>query len=103
MDYQTILVDLFILGLFAIGLYSFAILPRQRAFKERQKLVSHLKTGTEVITYGGQIGKVIKIEAEQGVVVLEIAKGVEARFLAQAISSEYEPKAIAESAQKGMK
>jgi len=103
MDFGTLLTDLFIIGLFAIGIYAFLIMPRQRAFKERQKLVSQLHEGVEVITYGGIIGKVIKIEAEQGLVMLEIAPGVQARVLAQAISSEFQPQAIADSAQKAMK
>jgi preprotein translocase subunit YajC len=103
MDFGTLLTDFFIIGLFAIGIYSFLILPRQRAFRERQKLVSQLAVGTDVITYGGVIGKVTQIEAEQGIVHLEIAPGVKVRVLAQAISSEYQPTAIAESAQKAMK
>jgi len=103
MDFGTLLTDLFIIGLFAIGIYSFLILPRQRAFRERQKLVSQLAIGTQVITYGGLIGKVIKIEAEQGIVLVEIAPGVQVRVLAQAVSSEYQAAAIADSARKAMK
>jgi preprotein translocase subunit YajC len=103
MDFPTLLTDLFIIGLFAIGIYTFTILPRQRAFKERQKLVSELTVGTEVTTYGGMIGKVTKIEADQGIVHLEIANGVTVRLLMQAIGSEYKPAEVADSAQKAMK
>ena len=103
MDFGTLLTDLFIIGLFVIGIYAFSILPRQRAFKERQKLVSELAVGTEVTTYGGVIGKVTRIEADQGVVHLEIASGVTVRILAQAIGSEYKPVEVAESAKKAMK
>ncbi len=103
MDFSQILIDLFIIGLFAIAVYAFSILPRQRAFRQRQKLVTQLKPGAEVITYGGLIGKVTSVDAEQGVITLEIAPGVNARYLAQAISSEYEPQAIADSAKKAMK
>ncbi len=103
MEVPTILTDLFIIGLFALAVYAFSVLPRQRAFRERQKLVSKLKEGTEVITYGGLIGRVTKNQAEQGIVVLEVAPGVTMRFLVQSISSEYQPQAIAESAQKAMK
>ena len=103
MDFPTLLTDLFIIGLFAIGIYAFTILPRQRAFKERQKLVSDLVVGTEVTTYGGMIGKVTKIESEQGIVHLEIANGVTVRLLMQAIGSEYKPAEVADSAKRAMK
>lgn len=103
MDLTTLLTDLFIIGLFAIGIYAFTILPRQRAFKDRQKLVSELATGTEVTTYGGIIGKVVKLESDQGIVHLEIAPGVTVRILAQAIASEYKAADVAQSAQRAMK
>ncbi len=103
MDASTILLDLFIIGLFVIAIYSFSVLPRQRAFRQRQKLVSQLKPGTEVITYGGMVGTVKKIDAENGMVTLEIAEGIEARFLAQSISSEFDAEAITESARRASK
>lgn len=96
----TLLTDLFIIGLFVIAVYAFSVLPRQREFRARQKLVSQLKPGVEVITYGGMIGKVKQVDPASGVVILEIANGIEIRVLAQAISAEFDPKAIAESAQR---
>jgi preprotein translocase subunit YajC len=56
-----------------------------------------------VITYGGLVGKVTRVEPENGVIYLEIAKGVEVKFLAQAISAEFDGGAISESAKKGSK
>jgi preprotein translocase subunit YajC len=103
MDFSQILIDLFIIGLFAIAVYSFSVLPRQREFRRRQKLVSRLKPGAEVITYGGLVGTVKRVEAEKGMVTLEIAKGVEARFVAQAISAEYDANAIGDSAKRASK
>lgn|SRR5574341_52939 len=100
---QNILLDSLIIGLFLLGIYAFLVLPRQRAFHQRQRLVSQLRLGTDVITYGGMIGKVKKVEAEQGVVTLEVAKGVDVRVISAAISTEYEPQVIAENAQKALK
>ena len=98
---QQLLSDLGILVLFALGFYVFSVMPRQREFSQRQKLVSQLKPGTEVITYGGLVGTVKQVDSENGVITLEIAKGVEARFLAQAISSEFDANTISENAKKG--
>ena len=100
---ENVLLDFLIIGMVMAGIYAFLILPRQRAFRERQRLVSQLKTGVEVITYGGIIGRVKKVEAEQGIVTLEVAKGVDVRVLSAAISTEYVPKEIAENAQKALK
>jgi preprotein translocase subunit YajC len=100
MDLSQLWPDLLILGMFVIAIYSFSVLPRRRDFRQRQKLVSQLKPGTEVITYGGLVGTVRKVDAENGMITLEVAKGVELRFLAQAISSEFDAKAIADSAKR---
>lgn len=103
MDFNQLIFDLIVLGLFVLGIYVFSVLPRQREFRQRQKLVNQLKPGTEVITYGGLIGTVKRVDSDNGTVVLEIAKGIEARFLAQAISTEFDQGAVAESAKKASK
>jgi preprotein translocase subunit YajC len=95
--FQNILFDLFIIGLFIIVVYSFTVLPRQRDFKQRQKMVSQLKPGTEVITYGGLIGTVISIQPEKGLATLEIANGVQVRVISQAISAELDTEGLADS------
>jgi preprotein translocase subunit YajC len=95
--YQNILFDIFIIGLFIIIIYSFTVLPRQREFKQRQKMVSQLKPGTEVITYGGLIGKVVSLEPEKGLATLEIAKGVQVRVISQSISAELDTGELSES------
>jgi len=103
MDFNQLIFDLIVLGLFVLGIYVFSVLPRQREFRQRQKLVNELKPGTDVVTYGGLIGTVKRVDGNNGLVVLEIAKGVEVRFLAQAISTEYDQAAIAESVKKAAK
>jgi preprotein translocase subunit YajC len=103
MDFNQLIFDLIVLGLFVLGIYVFSVLPRQREFRQRQKMVSELKPGTEVVTYGGLIGTVKQVDGEQGVVIVEIAKGIEARFLAQAITSQLDQEAIAESVKKASK
>jgi preprotein translocase subunit YajC len=103
MDFSQLGFDLIILVLFVLGIYVFSVLPRQREFSNRQKLVSQLKPGTEVITYGGLIGTVKQVDADNGVITLEIAQGIEARFLAQSISSEFDAQAVGDSAKKASK
>ena len=103
MDFNQLIFDLIVLGLFVLGIYVFSVLPRQREFRQRQKMVYELKPGAEVITYGGLIGTVKRVDGDNGIVILEIAKGFEARFLAQAITSEFNQEAITESAKRASK
>jgi len=103
MQAQTILIDLFILAIFASGIYVFLVLPRQREFRRRQKLVRTLEVGTEVLTFGGLVGTVKHIDTDSGIVRLEVGEGVEVQILASAITTEFDRAAVAKDAQRAMK
>lgn len=88
--------------LLAIGAYwSLVIFPRQRDFQKRQQYVRQLQQGDEMVTYGGIIGRVVSVEADQGIAHVEIAPGVVVRMLSVALVQPYEPDKVAESARKG--
>jgi len=88
--------------LLAIGAYwSLVIFPRQRDFQKRQQYVRQLQQGDEMITYGGIIGRVVSVEADQGIAHVEIAPGVVVRMISVALVQPYEPDKVAESARKG--
>jgi preprotein translocase subunit YajC len=93
---------LFALVLFlALGAYwSLVIFPRQREFEKRQKYVQTLNSGDEMITYGGVIGKVVEVQAEQGIALVELAPGIVVRMLIQSLVQPYEPEKLAEAARK---
>lgn len=89
--------------LLGLGAYwSLVIFPRQRDFQKQQRYVQTLSIGDEMITYGGVIGKVVSIEAEQGTAHLEIANGVIIKVLSASLVRPYNPEEIAESAQKAL-
>lgn len=92
-----------IIGIFMTAYYSFLVLPRQREYKRRMQVVQELKVGSEVLTYGGIIGKITKIDYETGIVTIEVAPNMQLRFIAASITQEFDPKAYAEAAQKHMK
>lgn len=54
--------------------YFLLIRPQQKKMKEHQKFLSELRIGQKVITAGGIIGKVVKIE--DNIVWLEIDKNI---------------------------
>ncbi|MBE2182676.1 MAG: preprotein translocase subunit YajC [Anaerolineae bacterium] len=87
----------------ALGAYwSLVIFPRQREFQKQQKSVRALQTGDEFITFGGIIGKVQDIDADNGIAFVEIADGVTVRMLTAALTRPYDPEEIAESAQRAL-
>jgi preprotein translocase subunit YajC len=65
--------------------YILLIRPQQKRMKEHQAMLGALVKGDEVVTSGGIVGKVTKVEAGENVVV-EIAKGVEVTVVKATIS-----------------
>jgi preprotein translocase subunit YajC len=88
-----------VLGLGAY--WSLVIFPRQRDFQKRQKYVSTLTPGDEMITFGGIIGRVISVEPDKGIANVEIADGVVVRVLAASLMQPYNPEELARSAELG--
>jgi preprotein translocase subunit YajC len=100
---RVILLDVFIILLVGTAYYAFLVQPRQREFKRRQKLVTTLTVGMEVLTYGGILGTIRKIDENTGLVHVEVAPGLVLRFIAASITQEFDPKAYAEIAREHMK
>lgn len=88
-----------VLGLGAY--WSLVIFPRQRDFQKRQKYVSTLNPGDEMITFGGIIGRVVSVEADKGIATVEIADGVVVRVLAASLMQPYNPEELARNAELG--
>ncbi len=93
---------LVILLLVITGYWSLVILPKQQSFKKHQKYVADIAPGEMVITYGGIIGTVVRVEAEVGEVVVRIAEGVEVRMITAAINQPYNPVELTKNAQIGL-
>jgi preprotein translocase subunit YajC len=93
---------LFALVLFlALGAYwSLVIFPRQREFEKRQKYVQALNPGDQMITYGGIIGTIIEVQADNGIATVEIAPGVIVRVLIQSLVQPFDAETIGKSARK---
>lgn len=89
-----------ILLLIAGGYYSFIVLPRQRAFKKQFKYVSAMQVGDKVVTIGGLIGTIKKIDTDKGLMTLEVAKDIELLVVAMAVSHKYDPASLADSARR---
>lgn len=68
---------LLIVGMFAL-MYFMIIRPQRKRQKEHQSLVGGLSKGDEVLTTGGILGKVTKVEGDY--MVLEVSNNVELKF-----------------------
>ena len=89
--------------LLGIGAYwAMVLFPKQREFQKRQRYVSEMEPGDEIITYGGLIGTVVDMDADQGIARVEIAEGVVVRIIAAALMQPYDPDEIARNARLGL-
>lgn len=89
--------------LLLLGAYwSLVIFPRQRDFSKRQRFVSTLGEGDEVITAGGVIGRVIEVRADEGIAFVEIADGLIVRMVAASLLGEFDAEELARNAQRGL-
>jgi preprotein translocase subunit YajC len=61
-------------------------LPQKRARQTQQEIVKNLKTGEQVVTVGGLVGKLTYLDEEKDMARIEIAPGVEVRVIPAAIS-----------------
>lgn len=68
---QSLLMLVLIFAIF----YFLLIQPQSKRIKQHRAMVKALKRGDEVVTSGGIIGKVIKVESDD-VISVEIAEGV---------------------------
>lgn len=90
-----------VLSLALGGYWAMVIFPKQRAFQHKQKIARSLHAGDEVVTYGGIVGKIIDIDADAGVSIIEIADGVRIKLLTAALQQVYDAQTIAENAARG--
>ncbi len=73
----------FLLVMFAL-MYFLLIRPQQKRAKEHKRLLVALKTGDEVVTNGGIIGKVVSVD--ESFAILEIANGISVKVQKQGIN-----------------
>ncbi|WP_417533914.1 preprotein translocase subunit YajC [Marinobacterium stanieri] len=76
---------LFLVG-FGLIFYFFMWRPQAKRAKEHKNLLANLAKGDEVITAGGIIGKVVRLNDDY--VVLEVSEGTELKFQKAHVAAE---------------
>jgi len=77
--------DIFIIVAFALVFYFIVWRPQSKRAKEHRELVGGLAKGDEVVTNGGLIGKITRVEEQY--VVVEVADNVEVRLQKGAVAA----------------
>jgi preprotein translocase subunit YajC len=66
--------------------YFLVIRPQQKKIKMHQEMVNNLKKGDKVVTSGGILATVSKVESDEGILVVEIASNVKVKVKRDTIS-----------------
>ena len=77
--------QLIFLGIFVLIFYFLLIRPQNKRRKEHMELMGSLTKGDEVVTAGGIVGQITKVEDD--FVVLEVGKNSVLRFQKSAIGA----------------
>lgn len=69
------LISLFLPMLLILGVFWFFIIrPQQKKIKEHQEMLKNIRRGDTIVTSGGLIGKVVKVNGDD--LTVELADGV---------------------------
>jgi preprotein translocase subunit YajC len=80
------LISLMPLVLIFVVFYFLLIRPQQKKMKTHREMISAVKRGDKVLTAGGIIGSVVKVEESEDVLLVEIAKDIRVRVARSTIS-----------------
>jgi len=70
-----------------VAIFWFLVMrPQMKKVKDHRSLVSSLKSGDEVVTAGGVVGIVSKVESDTGFSYIEIAENTQVKIRTQTIS-----------------
>lgn len=72
------------MALIMVVFYFLLIRPQQKRVKEHQQMVANLRRGDRVVTNGGLVGKVAKVEEAE--ILVDLAENVQVRVLRSAIA-----------------
>ncbi|NUY39221.1 preprotein translocase subunit YajC [Wolbachia endosymbiont of Litomosoides brasiliensis] len=87
--------------LICIVFYFFIIRPNHKKLKEHRKMINQIKRGDIVVTSGGIMGEVNKVDEANAQLMLEIAPKVEIKVLKSAVSEVLSKETQTKSIEKG--
>jgi len=73
--------------LIGVVFYFFIIRPQSKKYKDHVAMVNSVAKGDKIVTSGGVIGVVSKVDAEKDMLHVEIADGVKVKVVRSTIAS----------------
>jgi preprotein translocase subunit YajC len=89
--------NLFILAMLFFIFYFILIRPQQKRLKLQRDMMKGLQKGNKILTIGGIMGTITKLEGDD-VVVVEVAQGVKIRMTRNSVAEVVSEKSSGESA-----
>ena len=74
------------LAVIIVIFYFLVIRPQQKKLKNHHNMINNLQRDDEILTAGGILGKVAKLEADTGLLLVEIAPEVKVKIKKETIS-----------------
>ncbi len=68
--------------------YFLLIRPQQQKVKQHRAMIDNLKRGDQIVTAGGLIGKITKVEGGDGALTVEIAPNVQVRVVRHTVADQ---------------
>jgi|MDTB01.2.fsa_nt_gb preprotein translocase subunit YajC len=88
---DAFMANMVLIFILVVMFYILLIRPQQKRFKEHTDMLRGLEKGAKVVTQGGLIGKIEKIN-DDGEVILDIGNAQKVTIIRSAISSVYDAK-----------
>ncbi len=74
--------------------YFLMIRPQAKKQKDKQRMLSNLKAGDEILTVGGIIGRIEGIREKDKILIVKIAKDVKINISQSAVADKIEKKLV---------
>lgn len=83
--WEAFLLNMLLILILVVLFYVLLILPQQKRFKKHREMIDALKKGDSVITAGGLLGKIHKVEDGKDEMVIDLGDGVKVTALRSTI------------------
>ena len=66
--------------------YFLMIRPQQSKMKQHREMIENLKKGDQIVTGGGIVGKVVRVDATDGTLAVEVAPNTQIKVLRHTVA-----------------
>lgn len=81
-----IVMSLLPLALIFVVFYFLMIRPQQNKMKQHREMIENLKKGDQIVTGGGIVGKVVRVDATDGTLAVEVAPNTQVKVLRHTVA-----------------